>query len=274
MRERFSPASDSPELDAQVLLTQIIKKTRTWILAHTEYELTSCEKEACDHAISKIEFGIPLPYILGHWEFYGREYLITPDVLIPRPETELMVEKALVWLKEYASKADDILAADIGCGSGCIGISLAAEIPNLHIISSDISWAAVNVALQNAARHSVTSHLHIVQCDLIPPINRPLQVICANLPYIPTSTLTRLDVYKKEPTLALDGGMDGLYLIEPLLSISPHFLAKRGLILLEIESTITDKVTKLSHDAFPNAAINVFQDLSGHDRLIAIQQGK
>ncbi len=273
---RFSALSDTPLLDAQVLVAHVINQPRTWVLAHPENELSSADTEALSIALAKIENGTPLPYILGSWEFFGRKFFITPDVLIPRPETELLVEKALVWLGERLNSTSNkkLLSVDIGCGSGCIGISLAIYHPNLHVTASDISFAALSVASQNAIIHRVMSQLHFVQCDLIPPTYQKFDLICANLPYIPTSLLSQLKVFKKEPTHALDGGIDGLEIIKRLLSAAPQHLASEGLMLLEIDSTQGDSAKKIAHTAFPNAAIELFQDLSGHDRLISIQQGK
>ncbi len=271
----FSTVSDSPGLDAQVLLAHLIHQPRAWILAHTEYGLSTAEYEALQHAIVKIESGMPLPYILGTWEFYGRKFCITPDVLIPRPETELLVEKASQWISNRTSKNPDEnpLAADIGCGSGCIAVSLVLEHPNLHMLVSDITFPALKVTLQNAIFHSVTSRIHLLQCDLLPPISKPFDLICANLPYIPTQILAQLKIYQKEPTQALDGGLDGLNLIKRLIFENPIRLAPDGLMLLEIDANQGKSVKHLAQLAFPEASVDLYQDLSGHDRLISIQQG-
>jgi release factor glutamine methyltransferase len=275
LNRSFSALSDSPNLDAQVLLAHLIHRPRAWVLAHTEYELSTAEYDALTSAVSEVESGIPLPYIIGSWEFYGRKFFITPDVLIPRPETELLVEKASQWIANRLSKKPDenLLAADIGCGSGCIAISLLMDHPKLHVFAGDISFSALNVASRNAIIHSVNSRIHLMQCDLFPPISKKINLICANLPYIPTQTLAQLKIYQKEPTQALDGGVDGLDFIERLIFESPKHLASDGLMLLEIGSIQGSSVKHLMQTAFPGGAVELFQDLSGYDRLISVRQG-
>jgi release factor glutamine methyltransferase len=275
LNNRFSALSDSPSLDAQVLLAHLIHQPRTWVLAHPEFELSVDECHALKCAVEKIESGTPLPYIIGTWEFYNRKFYINPDVLIPRPETELLVEKALDWIAIRLSNKpnENLLVADIGCGSGCIAISLAIAHHDLHGFASDVSYSALRVALKNTTYHSVTSRIQLLQCDLLPPIFKPFDLICANLPYIPTQTLAQLKIYQKEPTQALDGGLDGLDFIKQLIFKSPKRLATDGLMLLEIGATQGESVKQLARVAFPDASIELYQDLSGHDRLISIQQG-
>lgn len=272
----LSKISDTPILDAQVLIAHILDKSRSWVISHSEIILTTNQIDLLKDALTKIESGVPLPYILGSWEFYGRKFLITPDVLIPRPETELLVEKALFWVNNsyQTSSNSKIICADVGCGSGCIGISLAAESPQIYVIASDISYPALQVTSKNASLHSVNSQIEIIQCDLLPPISQKFDVICANLPYIPSNILHELDVYKKEPTLALDGGADGLEIIELLMNISLHRLAKNGLMLLEIEPDQGSTLIELARNIFPDAAIDLIKDLSDRYRLISIKRGK
>jgi len=275
MNCRFAVFTDTPTLDAQVLLAHVINRSRTWLLAHPEYVLSSSELETSNNAITAYENGTPLPYLIGSWEFFGRKFFITPDVLIPRPETELLVEMALRWVDNrlIAHPGEKIIAADIGCGCGCIGISLGINRPAVEIIACDISLAAISVAIRNAISHSVRSRFHPIQCDLIPPVISKFHLICANLPYIPSQRLTQLAVFKKEPTLALDGGRDGMDVLKRLLSMSPWYLATGGMMLLEIDSSQGECVEKLAKATFPGAMVELFQDLAGHDRLISIQQG-
>ncbi len=161
--------------------------------------------------------------MLGHWEFFGLDFDITPDVLIPRPETELLVEKAIAWLQKFPAKRT---IADIGTGSGAIAISIAVNIPNARILATDISSKALQVAQQNAIKHGVNGTIEFMECDLLPDQSKivsrqsSINLLCANLPYIPTQTLRNLTIYKREPTLALDGGEDGLDLFRKLLKVS------------------------------------------------------
>jgi release factor glutamine methyltransferase len=216
----------------------------------------------------QLESGQRLPYVLGTWEFFGLEWEITPEVLIPRPETELLVEKALGWLRGHPEQRR---AADVGTGSGCIAVSLAVSIPNLVVLATDLSPSAVQVARRNAVRHHVEERVECVCSDLIPQGERAFALIAANLPYIPTRKLHALPVYGHEPSLALDGGLDGLDLIRRLLGIAPERLASGGLLLLEIEASQGPAVLSMACDAFEDGEIHLHQDLSGRDRLLEVR---
>ena len=270
---RLTPFGDTPQLDAQVLLAHVIKKPRTWIMAHLEYDVTNEEQIQLVHALKKLEAGEPLPYILAKWEFFGLEFDITKDVLIPRPETELLVEKAIAWLKASPERRT---AADIGTGSGAIAVSIAMHMPDTRILATDISLAALKVAQHNARKFHVHHRIDFLQCDLLPqhidslPTDRHFDLICANLPYIPTKTLKQLPIYGREPTLALDGGADGLDLYRRLFKLAPNWLAPHGMMLLEIESALGVQALGLAFDTFSDATIHLHQDLAGNDRLLEI----
>lgn len=273
--DSLSSISDTPALDASVLLAHIVDKPRAWVLAHPELILTKEKQNQLNEALVRLENGEPFPYVLGHWEFFGLDFGITPDVLIPRPETELLVEKAIVWLQGTSARKT---VADIGTGSGAIAVSIAGNVPQVNIVATDISSNALEVAKQNAAKHHVQDRINFVQCDLLPKTNPlapspyplTLDLICANLPYIPTETLHSLPIYGREPTLALDGGSDGLDPIRRLLRIAPHWLAADGLMLLEIEATQGTNAFHLAREFFPEANIQLHQDLTGLDRLLEI----
>ena len=279
---RLTSISDTPALDASVLIAHIINKPRTWIMAHPELTLTAEQQNQLDTSMERLEKGEPFPYILGHWEFFGLDFDITPDVLIPRPETELLIEKAIIWLQE--SKVRRTIA-DVGTGSGAIAVSLAVNIPDAEILATDISPKALQVAKRNAEKHGVENRIEFINCDLLPDrrpstnddawsaVNRrrSLDLICANLPYIPTETLSQLSVFGREPTVALDGGADGLDLIRRLLNLAPAWLAPNGLILLEIESTCGLQALNLAGRMFSNAEISLHQDLAGNDRMLKVE---
>ncbi|MEW6028600.1 MAG: peptide chain release factor N(5)-glutamine methyltransferase [Chloroflexota bacterium] len=272
--ERLRGLSDTPELDAQVLLAHILNKPRTRLLAHLETRLTDAQIDSTEKALLQLTMGTPLPYVLGRWEFFGREFIVTPDVLIPRPETELLVEHAIAWLQQHPARRR---AIDIGTGSGCIAVSLAVEVRDLRVLATDLSLPALKVARQNARKHRVVKRMDLVRCDLLPSHTNPLptesqfDLICANLPYIPTKTLHGLPIYGREPTLALDGGRDGLTLVRHLLKLAPRWLAPGGMILLEIEAGEGLKTLSLVYDHFDRARISLHRDLSGKDRLIKIE---
>jgi release factor glutamine methyltransferase len=271
--DRLRSLSDTPALDASVLLSHIIDRPRTWVMAHPEVALTTEQQNELDDSLKRLEHGESFPYVLGHWEFFGMEFDITPDVLIPRPETEMLVERAIAWLQESPVRRT---LADIGTGSGVIAVSIAVNVPNAVILATDISDKALDVARKNARKFGVDQHIEFVQCDLLPPqpelftTEQHLDLICANLPYIPTDTLHDLPIYGWEPTLALDGGDDGLKLIRRLLTVGPKWLAPNGMMLLEIESTRGVQALNLACDLFSEATIHLHQDLAGQDRLLEI----
>jgi release factor glutamine methyltransferase len=265
---RMAGQSETASLDAQTLLAHITGQTRSWLLTHPEVNLTPAQKENLAQAISRLDKGTPLPYIIGHWEFYGLEFTVTPDTLIPRPETELLIEQAINWLKKNPGFRS---AADIGTGSGCIAVSLAVNIPDLYITATDISAEALKIAGANAEKYQVSDRIDFIKADLLPAPGNPLNAIFANLPYIPTQTLTQLDVFEKEPALALDGGPDGLDLMRRLLPQAVRNLISGGLLLLEIEASQGQTAIKLTHDHFPDSEIMLLQDFGGHDRLIQVQ---
>ncbi len=281
---RLSSVSDTPKLDAHVLLANILNKPRTWVEAHPETFLTRSQLATVKKAISRLEAGEPLPYLVGHWEFFGLDLEITSDALIPRPETELMVERAIKWLQAARGRRT---VADVGTGSGCIAIAIAKNIYDAKIMATDISGPALELAHRNAHRHNVAKRIDFIQCDLLPPYppgplgragagnpfptDLHFDLICANLPYIPTQTLQGLSVYGREPTLALDGGRDGLDIVRRLLRIAPEWLAPNGMILLEIEASQGMSALSLAYDAFDNVEIHLHQDLAGQDRLVEIK---
>jgi len=264
---RLEKHSDSPGLDAQEVLARLLERSRAWVMAHPEALLTPKRLAALETLAAGLERGEPLPYVLGRWEFFGLEFDVTPDVLIPRPETELLVERAIGWLKVHPERRH---AADVGTGSGCIGIALAANIPDLQVMGSDISPEAVKMAQHNAAKHGVGSRTEFLLCDLFPP-ETEYDLIVANLPYIPTRTLHKLSIYGREPTMALDGGSDGLQLIRGLLTAAPDRLLPGGLLLLEIEASEGPAALSLACDGFVKAEIHLHKDLAGRDRILEIQ---
>jgi len=210
--------------------------------------------------------GEPLPYILGQWEFFGRSFKVSPNVLIPRPETESLVDIAL----GYAGKIQQPKIIDVGTGSGAIALSLAAELDDADIIATEISRAALRIAQENAQRLG-QPEIQFLQADLLEPLAGQFDLICANLPYIPSGKLKTLQVSRWEPRQALDGGMSGIDIIYRLLEQARTRIMSQGVILLEIESSLGQASLEAAKSAFPNASIRLVQDLSGRDRIIEIQ---
>lgn len=261
-----------PLREAQLLLAYTLGQTREWVIAHPEATLTPEQQSRFTNLTARATNGVPLPYLLGHWEFFGLDFIVTPDVLIPRPETELLVERALHSISNSPNAKRLVL--DVGTGSGIIAVTLATKLPHAQITAVDISPAALAVARANAQRHGVADRITFIESDLLSTGHSPrspFDLIVANLPYIPTADLPSLAVAQHEPTLALDGGPDGLSLIKRLLADVPAILAPGGTILLEIEYRQGTAVSALAQSAFPNTLVNIHQDLAGLDRLIEIE---
>lgn len=268
VRSRLEGQSETPGLDAQVLLAHLLGRPRSWVLAHPEAELTTEQAGDLESALARLEQGEPLPYILGKWEFFGLDFWVTPATLIPRPETELLVERALDWLRLHPQRR---LAVDVGTGTGCIAVALAVHTPDVRLLACDLSLEALRVAQSNIHNHGVQGRVSCLQTDLLPRTSQKVDLICANLPYIPSGTLQNLRVRRWEPFLALDGGPDGLNQIRRLLKNASGTLAPGGLALLEIEETQGEAALGLSRTAFPYAGVELMHDLAGRQRLICIQ---
>ncbi len=266
---RKGSRSETPALDAQVLLAHFLERPRTWILAHPAATVAEARLDQVRQAAARLSQGEPLPYILGHWEFYGLDFSLTPHVLIPRPETELLVEKAINWLRAHPKRRN---AIDVGTGSGCIGISLAKTIPDLHLVMTDISLQALHIAAVNIDKHGLTQRLRLIQSDLLQGITGPFDLVGANLPYIPTNTLLSLPVAGPEPRLALDGGVDGTTYIIKLLEQAKNNLAPGGLMLLEIDASQGETVERLARKHFVAPKVQIFKDLAGLDRCLEIER--
>jgi release factor glutamine methyltransferase len=268
IQEKLQPHTETPAQDARVLLAHICQRDKSWLLAHLETPLSDEQVDELNRSLNQLLDGTPLPYVLGEWEFFGRRFKVTPDVLIPRPETELLVETALEWLGSHPEKRN---AAEVGTGSGCIAVSLAAAVHDLKITATDISPQALTVAGENIAKHGLEDQIAFSEDDLLTHQPGPFDLISANLPYIPTGTLQHLPIYQREPTLALDGGKDGLALVERLLAQSIERLSAGGLILLEIEAGQGQSALTRAGRFFHYADIHVLPDLVGHPRLLMVQ---
>lgn len=260
---------EDASLETQVLLSHALEKPRAWILAHPETILTPQQLSRLTRDLASLAKGMPLPYLIGHWEFYGIDFEVTPAVLIPRPETELLVDRALDWLRRHPDRR---AAADVGVGSGCITVSLAKHSPDLHVLGTDRSFAALQVARRNAERQQVSSRVHLLQMNLLDSASGPFDLVCANLPYIPHETLADLPVARHEPLLALDGGEDGLDAIQQLITDAPRWLSRGGMLLLEMQYDQGSAVAALAQAHFPDARTSVINDLAGLPRLVEIER--
>jgi release factor glutamine methyltransferase len=266
-QESLKNVSSSFRLDTEIILSHTLGKPRTWILTHPNVEISPEILTIAEGLLSRAKASEPIPYIIGHWEFYGLDFLVSKDVLIPRPETELIVDQALGWLHSHP---DQKRVADIGTGCGCIAISLAKALPRLEIFATDITKSALEIALQNCIKHQA-KNIKFRNFDLIGNQDFHFDVICANLPYIPTSTLDTLVVSQFEPRSALDGGKDGLREISRLLDAVHNNKPLPSLILCEIEASQKQSALEISQRFMPSSKVTVLRDLAGMDRLLRIE---
>lgn len=267
-RKRLEPFSPDAWLEAQLLLAHVLKKSRAWVLTHPEVLLDPEQKKQLDELRGQRTSGVPLPYLLGHWEFFGLDFTVSPDVLIPRPETELLVEQALAWLGDHPAQRR---VADVGTGSGCIAVCLAKYQPDLHLVATDQSVSALKVAAANADRHGVANLIQWLHTNLLDGFPGLLDLVVANLPYIPSATLEELLVAKFEPLSALDGGPQGLSLIEALLKDAHRWWAPGGAILLEIEAGQGESAPALARALLSYAEVALLPDLAGLPRILKIE---
>ncbi len=209
--------------------------------------------------------GEPMAYISGSREFYGRDFIVSPDVLIPRPETELLVEGAMAMARQRPVR----FIADIGTGSGAVAVSLAAELPDVRVYAVDISAPALDVACRNALRHGVADRVDIIQGKFLEPLPQAVDMVVANLPYVPSGDMGVVNTVGFEPALALDGGGDGLDAIRRLCGELLGKLRPHGAVLLEVGVGQSDDASALLGKALPLADITVTPDLSGIGRVVS-----
>lgn len=254
-------------LDAQLLLCHVLGVERPYLIAYNDRILTDDEKVAFEALTARRATGEPIAYILGTKYFWNLEFEVSRAVLIPRPETEHLIEAALLW----AEGKGNFQAADIGTGSGAIAITVAKHTQaNMHAI--DFSRDALAIAEKNAAKNQV--NINFYEGSLAQPlIDKGLKVdlLMANLPYIPTEDLADLEVTKHEPILALDGGEDGLDLVRELLLQVPQVCNPGALILLEIDRRQAQAVINFSEKHLSPEDTSVIKDLAGLDRIVRIQ---
>ena len=268
LRLRLISVSETPALDAQVLLAHTLQVNKAWLAAHRDEEIRTDILPALEEKIQNLENGIPLPYVIGEWEFFGLPFYVNPAVLIPRPETELLVEQAIHWLECHPG---DKNALDAGTGTGCIPISICKNFPGCNWLATDISPSALEVAAQNISRHQLETFISLREADVLDGVQGNFDLVCSNPPYIPTGVYQTLAVSRYEPSLALDGGSDGLIMIRKLLEQAASVINSPGLILCEIEESQGDKVLAMTKAYYPHASIQVLQDLAGKPRLLQIE---
>ncbi|MGB9737243.1 peptide chain release factor N(5)-glutamine methyltransferase [Chloroflexus sp.] len=262
---RLQSISPTARLDAELLLAHILGWSRARVVAEREVVLTPAQQEAFGALVARRAAREPVAYLIGHWPFFGLDLVVDRRVLIPRPETEVLVELALAEARRYSGT--QITIADIGMGSGAIAIALAIHVPNATVYGVDRSADALAVAALNVARYNLSDRVVLLEGDLLTPLPGPVDLIVSNPPY---TILAEVDegVYRYEPHLALDGGSDGLDCYRRLIAAAPAYLKPGGAILLEIGAWQAEAVVHLINQAFLHAEVGVQRDLTGRDRVV------
>ncbi len=260
-------------LEADLLWMTALDTDRTHLYAKLQ---DTPDQNAMNAAADLLERRLrhePVAYLMGHREFFALQFYVAPGVLIPRPETELVVEEALRLLHERLTGRENVSVADIGTGSGAIAVSVAVNCAQATVYASDISAPALEIAALNAREHGVSDRVRFITGDLLSPIPGPVDLILANLPYVMSSEVPTLEPELRlyEPLEAFDGGADGLVLIGKLLADAPRYLNKGGAVVLEMDPRQIDRAKELALEAFPGATVRILLDLAGRPRVLVVE---
>jgi release factor glutamine methyltransferase len=249
----------SPRMNAELLLMFTLNCDRAYLYAHSERELAGDETARYETVLAERMRGIPAQYITGHQEFWGMDFIVSPSVLIPRPETEHVIETVLELAKERFARATGmsehespqrLRIVDVGTGSGCIALALAKELPDAEIYATDISPAALEVARANAVRHQLERRVQFHETDLVNGLDPPFDFVVSNPPYVGESEedQVQLEVRKFEPRAAVFGGPTGVEVIAHLIPQAQTVLRPRGWLVMEVSGTIASRVCDLLRD--------------------------
>ena len=275
---------ESPKLDSEVLMAHLLSCTRAQIYAHPERLLTEDERKSYERLVIRRCQDEPVAYLIGEKAFYGLDLMVDQRVLIPRPETELLVDMVLDVALQYDTPPSHerngsqleprrFLVADIGTGSGAVAVAVIANSASAFVFAVDISPDALNVARANAQRHGQEQRIQFLQGDLLEPLPQAVDLIAANLPYVAANEWSRLalDIVNYEPAQALLGGADGLDFIRRLLQQAPERLLPGGVLLLEVGASQGGAVAEMARRSFPDAMIEVLTDYAFRERIVRIQ---
>ncbi len=264
--------SASARLDSQVLLAHVLEQDRTWLFAHHDFELSHADCNRYSDLVTRRRQREPVAYLLGRKEFYGLEFAVDRRVLIPRPETELLVDLVLAQINDRPRQK--VIVADVGTGSGAIAITVARFAPEATVYGIDISRDALDVAEENGRSLTSEGGPQFLEGDLLHPLPEPVDVIVANLPYVADEEYSGLqsDVRDYEPRLALHAGVEGLDLIRRLLAQLADKLRPNGTVLLEISPRQGEVVQKLAEELRPKPSyVGLRRDYSGLIRMVTLE---
>jgi release factor glutamine methyltransferase len=267
-RRLTAAGSPSGRLDAELLLGHVLGRERVEVLAHPEWAVASGAEAAFRQLVERREASEPIAYLLGEREFYGRLFRADARALIPRPETELLVELGVAAVARWRARAVQPRVVDVGTGGGAIAVSVAAEC-GVRVVGTDVSREALTLALENADRYA--ARVVAMQADLLGGLRGPLHVVLANLPYVPASRVLPADVRDYEPRVAIFGGERGTELIERLLHEADGMLAPGAEMAMELdEEEQAAPVAALARRLYPSADVSVLQDAGGYDRVVRL----
>jgi len=257
---------DDALLESEVLLMHVLKIDRVKLFIDIDSEITSQQYEDFITLVQQRLNGEPSAYITGNREFYGLDFQVNPDVLIPRPETELLVEKAIDLAKNRSYNT----IVDVGTGSGAVAVCLALNLPEAVIYATDISEKALYVASGNCWRHNVESRITLLKGNLLEPLPEPIDMIVANLPYVPNTDMKQVNTAGYEPENALNGGTDGLEYIIAIVGQSVSKLLRGGSILLEVGQGQSRAASRQLKGIYPYGEVNIYRDLAGIERVVSL----
>ncbi|MEK7777475.1 MAG: peptide chain release factor N(5)-glutamine methyltransferase [Chloroflexota bacterium] len=259
-------------LETELLLGFALGMERSMLYTSLEEAVPEGSQQTLESLVQRRLHREPLAYILGKKEFFGLEFQVCPGVFIPRPETETLVEQAVLLVKARFP-GGKLLLADIGTGSGALAVSLAKALPCASLYATDISETALAVARANAAAHGVQDRVTFLQGDLMEPLPGPVDVVVANLPYVRRENIAWLEpeISRFEPVEALDGGPDGLDLVRRLLRHGPHHIRADGAILLELDPEEMEAASNVAREVCPGSRLQRMNDLCGRERVLIIQ---
>jgi release factor glutamine methyltransferase len=264
-------ASDEPDLEAEVLLRHVLGLDRAAFLRQLNDPMSETDAEAYERALVRRLAGEPTAYITGTREFYGLDFRVTPAVLIPRPETEMLADAVVEWSK----RTGGLKIADVGTGSGAIAVSIAKALPQATLYATDLSSDALEVARANGRANGAEQRISFRRGDLLEPLDIRVGVIAANLPYVTEADWRALprEIREHEPRLALASGADGLDAIRALLLQAPRYLERGGALFLEFGIGQDEAIQAAARQRFPSASIETRRDFAGIPRLLVVDTG-
>ena len=266
-----SSGIEDARLETELLLGHVLGVPRYRVLSYSDHSITAEETEVLSRLVERRLQREPLAYLLNRVEFYGLEFIVGPGVFIPRPETELLVERALTHATKLASNNEELIIAEPGTGSGAVSVLLSRHLTKARIFATDLSPLALKTAELNLRKHAVSGMVTLLHGNLLEPILGPVDLIVGNLPYVTSGAIPDLQAEVQwEPKLALDGGPDGLDALRSLLLQARTGLKQGGAILLEIDPPQARPLKELARSIFPGAITSVEKDFACRNRIFII----